>query len=222
MASERFLHRRPILRFSLVQSLAVFSFLTPGRWQRKYYRSAQRQQRSLQSAKSRSQLLFRLHQKTILAPRGKQRVSSGFCADNLALSPCFLSRQRSQRGYAATETRNISRKACPERRRRDAKAQRKKRFRTWRSWRLGGSKSSFLRVLLRKYPFGDENEEARLGSVIPAKAGIQVNSARRTWIPACAGQPSNLGLIRPSAEMTSRGERHGEGNPSIFILGGRA
>jgi hypothetical protein len=33
-------------------------------------------------------------------------------------------------------------------------------------------------VLLRKYPFGDENEEARLGSVIPAKAGIQANSAQ--------------------------------------------
>ena len=79
-----------------------------------------------------------------------------------------------------------------------------------------------VRVLLRKYLFGDENKEARLASVIPAKAGIQVNSAQRTWIPACAGQPSNLGLIRPSAEMTSRGERHVEGNPSIFILGGRA
>ena len=34
---------------------------------------------------------------------------------------------------------------------------------------------------------------ARLGSVIPAKAGIQANSAQQTWIPACAG-------------MTSRGE----------------
>ena len=59
--------------------------------------------------------------------------------------------------------------------------------------------------LLRKYPFGDENKEACLGSVIPAKAGIQANSAQQTWIPACAG-------------MTNREERHGEENPSIFIF----
>src|SRR3989337_2988698 len=63
--------------------------------------------------------------------------------------------------------------------------------------------------LLRKYPFGDENQEARLGSIIPAKAGIQANSAQQTWIPACAG-------------MTSRGGHHVEGKPSIFVLGGRA
>ena len=66
-----------------------------------------------------------------------------------------------------------------------------------------------LRASFENTPFGYENEEARLGSVIPAKAGIQANSAQQTWIPACA-------------VMTSRGGHHVEGNPSIFILGGRA
>jgi hypothetical protein len=48
-----------------------------------------------------------------------------------------------QRGEAATKNRNISRKG--------AKAAKKLNFRTWRSWRLGGSNSlfscTFLRVL---------------------------------------------------------------------------
>ena len=40
-----------------------------------------------------------------------------------------------QRGEAATKNRNISRKG--------AKAAKKLNFRTWRSWRLGGSNSLF-------------------------------------------------------------------------------
>ena len=47
-------------------------------------------------------------------------------------------------------------------------------------------------------------------SVIPAKAGIQASGGgEQTWIPACAG-------------MTNRGGNVAGGNPSIFILCGRA
>ena len=74
-----------------------------------------------------------------------------------------------------------------------------------------------LRASFENTPFGYENEEARLGSVIPAKAGIQANSAQQTWIP-----PVEFWPVLHGAGMTSRGGHHVEGNPSIFILGGRA
>jgi hypothetical protein len=67
-----------------------------------------------------------------------------------------------QRGYAATKTRNISRKACPEPSRRDVKhvlsskvegAAKKLNFWTWRYWRLGASKSPFWRRHSLRNPY---------------------------------------------------------------------
>ena len=50
----------------------------------------------------------------------------------------------------------------------------------------------------------------KLGSVLPAKAGIQTNwGGEQTWIPACAG-------------MTSRRQNHRLGSPSFsFPVGVR-
>ena len=48
-----------------------------------------------------------------------------------------------QRGYAATKTRNISRKDAKHVLSNVEGAAKKLNFRTWRSWRLGASKSPF-------------------------------------------------------------------------------
>ena len=66
--------------------------------------------------------------------RRKKTGTSGFCVDILALSPCFLSPRRSQRGEAATEgTKKFNRK--------ERKVRKEKKTPNLASWRENNPKT---------------------------------------------------------------------------------